>query len=70
MSAKPSADFMEAMRLIMSGEANPRQAAIKVGMRSESIYRSAIYKAWRDGEPHPALKKIEGCKNNQGNRRA
>lgn len=58
MAGKVSAAFMEAMRLIVAGEANPRQAAKRVGMWEHSIYRNPIYKAWRDGEPHPALKKI------------
>lgn len=46
MTAKQSAEMRKALRLVMAG-ATGRDAAAKAGVREESLYRNAEYKAWR-----------------------
>lgn len=46
MTAKQSAEMREALRLVKSGM-NGSDAAIKAGVRRESLYRNAEYKALR-----------------------
>lgn len=44
--SKQSAEMRKALRLVMAG-ATGRAAAVKAGVREESLYRNAEYKAWR-----------------------
>jgi hypothetical protein len=46
MAGKPSADMLEAMKLIKKGLSGI-DAARQTGMHPTSIYRSPLYKAWR-----------------------
>lgn len=46
MAGKPSADMLEAMKLIKKGVTGI-DAARQTGMHPTSIYRSPLYKAWR-----------------------
>ena len=47
MSSKPSADMERVMQLIRSGF-TPYAAAKQVGIALSTLYRSPLYKAWRD----------------------
>lgn len=49
MAAKTSAEMRKAIRLVMAG-ATGRDAAKQAGVREESLYRNAEYKAWRATE--------------------
>jgi hypothetical protein len=46
MSGKPSADVVRAMQLVRRGM-TPYAAARQTGIALSTIYRSAIYKAWK-----------------------
>lgn len=50
MTAKTSAEMREAIRLVMSGLTG-REAARQAGVREESLYRNAQYKAWKSTQP-------------------
>ena len=45
MTSKQSREMYKALRLVKNGM-TPTEAAIKAGVRRESIYRHAEYKAW------------------------
>lgn len=49
MTAKTSAEMRKALRLVMSGLTG-REAARQAGVREESLYRRAEYKAWRSAK--------------------
>lgn len=59
MSGKPSKEMHEVMRLIHAGE-TPYRAAERVGIATATVYRSRLYKAWRDGtETPPSQPKVK-----------
>lgn len=49
MTAKTSAEMIEALRLVKSGMTG-REAAKQAGVREESLYRRPEYKAWREAQ--------------------
>jgi hypothetical protein len=49
MAGKPSADMHDVMALIRSGVV-PHKAALQVGVHPTTVYRSSLYKGWRDAK--------------------
>lgn len=49
MPPKISAEMKEAIRLAMTGISG-RDAARQAGVREESLYRNAEYRAWKQGQ--------------------
>lgn len=49
MPPKTSAEMKEALRLVKAGMSG-RDAAKKAGVREESLYRNAEYRAWKDAQ--------------------
>lgn len=43
-----SAGMVAAMKLVTTGKATPYQAAQKAGIALSTMYRSPLYKNWRD----------------------
>jgi predicted DNA-binding protein (UPF0251 family) len=56
MTAKQSSEMREALRLVRSGMSGS-DAAIRAGVRRESLYRHAEYKAWRKTQKAKDLEK-------------
>lgn len=54
MTAKISAEMKEAVRLAMSGMSG-REAARQAGVREESLYRNAEYRAWKQSQNEQKL---------------
>lgn len=57
MAGKPSKAFFDAMRLIVTGE-TAYKAARRTGLNLSTIYRSPIYKAFRDNQPNSHIDQI------------
>lgn len=50
MSGKPSADTVEAMKLVAEQGLTPYAAAKRMNIALSTIYRSPLYKQWRDAQ--------------------
>ena len=50
MSGRPSGSMVEAMKLVLAG-VTPYQAARRMGLDLSTMYRSRLYKLWKDGTP-------------------
>jgi hypothetical protein len=48
MAGKPSMAMVQAMKLVIKG-VTPYKAAQTAGIALATMYRSALYKAWREG---------------------
>lgn len=50
MSGRPSASQVEAMKLVKAG-VTPYTAAKRMGVGLGTMYRSRLYKLWKEGSP-------------------
>jgi hypothetical protein len=48
MAGHPSARMVQAMRYILFANMTPYAAAKRAGIAVDTMYRSRLYKAWRD----------------------
>lgn len=65
MTAKTSAEMREALRLVMAGLSG-REAARQAGVREESLYRRAEYKAFRAEQKSAIARKVDNCEKGGG----
>lgn len=57
MAGKPSATFIAAMKMVLSGE-SPYQAAKRAGLALSTMYRNPIYQSWRDGATDTEIREV------------